>query len=130
AGFLLALKVPAHARAIRQSFFADLAHGWREVRSRNWLFASIFAFMFTNISIAAGMVLGPIVAQQDLGGAKAYGLIGTGGAVGGIFGGILALRVRPSRPLVFQFLVTLPTALPLLLFIPPAPVAAIAVGNA
>jgi MFS family permease len=130
AAFLFALPVPAHARAPRQRFLTDLARGWHEVRSRTWLLASIVAFSITNVSIAAGMVLGPIVARADLGGAKAYGVIGTGGAVGGILGSVLALRLRPSRPLVAQFLITLPCAAPLLLFIPPAPVAAIAVGNA
>ena len=129
AAFLFALPVPAHARAPRQRFVADLARGWNEVRSRTWLWASIVAFSITNVSIAAGMVLGPIVARADLGGAKAYGVIASGGAVGGVLGSVLALRLRPSRPLVAQFLITLPTAAPLLLFIPPAPVAALAVGN-
>ena len=130
AGFLLALEVPTHVRTASQSFLADLAHGWREVRTRTWLLASIVAFSLGNMAIAAGMVLGPIVAERHLGGAKAYGLIGTGGAVGGILGGILALRLRPSRPLVVQFLLTFASAVPLLLFIPPAPALVIAAGNA
>jgi MFS family permease len=130
AAFLLALRIPAHARAPRQRFLADLARGWHEVRSRRWLWVSMVAFSLVNISIAFGMVLGPLVAERELGGAKAFGVISSGGAVGGLVGGILALRWRPKRPLVAMFVLGLFVAAPLLLYIPPAPVALIAVGNA
>jgi MFS family permease len=130
AAFLFALPVGVHERAPRQRFIADLARGWREVRSRTWLWVSMVAFSLINIAIAAGMVLGPLVAERDLGGAKAFGVISSGGAIGGILGGVLALRWRPRRPLVAMFVLGLLTALPLLLYIPPAPVAVIAVGNA
>jgi MFS family permease len=129
AAFLLALRVGAHERPPRQTFLADLARGWHEVRSRRWLWVSMVAFCLINMAIAAGMVLGPLVAQQDLGGAKAFGVIGSGGAVGGIAGGLLALRLKPKRPLVAMFVLGLLTAVPLLLYIPPAPVAIIALGT-
>jgi MFS family permease len=130
AAFLLAIRVPAWSPAPRQAFLTELAYGWREVRARRWLSTMIWGFAVGNVAIAAGQVLGPIVAEADLGGAKAFGSIGSGGAIGGILGGMLALRLRPSRPLVTMCLLTVPAALPLLLFIPPAPVLAIALGQA
>lgn len=127
--FLAILPIGVHERGPRQSFFADLAHGWREVISRRWLWVTLVAASLVNLSLAVGMVLGPLIAVRELGGAKAFGVIGTGGAVGGIVGGMLALRLRPARPLVAYFLLGLLIAVPLLLYVPPAPVAVIALGN-
>ena len=130
AAFLAVLPVPPRERAERQTFFADLARGWREVSSRTWLWASMIVFSISNIAIAALTVLSAVVADEELGGAKAFGLMGTGAAVGGMLGGVYALRARPSRPLVVQFLIMIPLGLHLLLFIPPAPLAILAVTSA
>jgi MFS family permease len=129
AAFLAFLPVGVHARAPRQTFLADVARGWREVRTRTWLWVTMVAASTVNMGIAAGMVLGPLVARDQLGGAKAYGWISTGGAVGGIVAGVVALRWRPSRPLIPVFILGSFTALPLLLYIPPAPVALIIVAQ-
>src|SRR5438874_760584 len=46
----------------RESFWQELAGGWREVRSRTWLWASIVDFAaFQMIYLATIMVLGPLV---------------------------------------------------------------------
>jgi len=48
-------------------------------------------------------VLGPLVSREHLGGAQAWGLILTGGAIGGVLGGLVAYRVKPSRPAAAAF---------------------------
>jgi MFS family permease len=137
----VALRVPSHERPPRQTFVADLRRGWQEVVSRTWLRSSILVFSMTNVALATLFVLGPTVAKDELGGARAFGVITAGAAVGGIVGSVIALRYHPRRPLVFNFVFTLASALPLLLYIPPAPtlviaaamgiaVTAIASGNA
>ena len=75
---------------------------------------------------AAFFILGPVVASRDLGGAAAWGLILTGGGVGGVIGGILALRMRPKRPLLVGFGISGAISLPALALIGPLPVLLIA----
>jgi MFS family permease len=125
--FLSRLRVPAAAEGIeRQTFLADLAHGWREVRARRWLWTSLIAFGIGNLAWGAPQVLGPVVAEQDLGGAAAWGLIATGGGIGGLLGGLVALRWRPSRPLLVSHLLIVVLAVYVVGFIFPLPTLALA----
>jgi MFS family permease len=124
--FLAALRVPTAVRAARQPFFRELREGFAEVRSRSWVAASLTCFAISNTGIAAYFVLGPVVAERDLGGAAAWATALTGAAVGGVAGGVLALHLRPRFPLRLSFGVGLLFGLPLLALIPPAPVLVIA----
>jgi MFS family permease len=124
AAFLLTLAIPAAPVAERQSFLADLAEGWHEVTARRWLVASLAAFAFGNLAFAAFFTLGPLVVERHLGGAGDWGiLMGTFG-LGGLTGGAMALRWKPSRPLVASFAVLLAAPFTLLAvsFAPPLPV--------
>jgi MFS family permease len=127
--FLLALRARPQALAVPQRFLADLADGWREVRSRRWLWGSFVVFALNNMTTATMFVLGPVVAAEELGGAKAWGLILTGGAVGGLVGGLGAYRFRPRRPLLAAYLVWMLPVLPLLALAAPAPLLVIAAAN-
>jgi MFS family permease len=131
AGSLLMLRpTPAGPRPEEpKPFFAELAGGWREVASRPWIVAAIFTFAVTNMAAAPFIILGPVVAQAHFGGAAAWGLILTGGGIGGVIGGILALRIRPRRPLMTGFLIMAALALPPLSLIGPLPVALIAASS-
>jgi MFS family permease len=128
AAFLLAMRVPPRELVERRSFVADLADGWREVASRRWVMASIFAFALSNASLGAFQVLGPVVAAERLGGATSWGVILTGGAIGGLLGGAVSLRWKPRRPLVPGFLVMALASVQLLLLIPPFPAPVVALG--
>jgi MFS family permease len=44
-------------------------------------------------------VLGPIIAKQDLGGAPAWAALTAAFSAGALVGGILAMRIRPRKPL-------------------------------
>ncbi|HEU5064873.1 MAG TPA: MFS transporter [Gaiellaceae bacterium] len=127
AAVLLAMiRLPATLRMEASSFFAELAEGWREFSSRTWLWVIVLQFGFVNAMIlGVEGVLGPAVANEDLGGAAAWGLILTSQSVGLILGGLLLLRVRPRKLLLagtLGFLLTIPFPLGLA---GPLPVAAL-----
>ena len=127
---LLMLRLPpTEARPTEQQFLADLAAGWREVASRRWILAAIVAFGLSNMSGSVFFILGAVVANARLGGAAAWGLILTGGAIGGVIGGLLALRLHPKRPLFVGFLLTCAMALPPLALIGPLPLLFIAAAS-
>ena len=82
------------------NFLSELREGWREFVSRTWLWVIVLAFGFLNAAYAGGMnVLGPVVADAELGGASAYGAIFAAQALGLFLGAMVALRFKPSRPL-------------------------------
>jgi MFS family permease len=128
ASFLAFLPVAAGERAERKPFLADLAEGARATWSRGWLRAELAIVAVTILGIGIFLVLGPVISQRDLGGAASWGIILTGGSIGGILGGLVALRLRARRPLVASFVAWSLSALPALALVPPLPVAAIAVA--
>ncbi|MEX0626595.1 MAG: MFS transporter [Chloroflexota bacterium] len=124
---LLRLRLePVEARPTQQPFFAELAAGWREVTSRRWILAAICTFGITNMASSPFFILGAVVADRELGGAAAWGIILTGSGIGGLIGGLLALRLRPRRPLFVGFLISCATSLPLIALVGPLPVLLIA----
>jgi MFS family permease len=130
AAFLARLRARAHEPAPRQHFLADLADGAREAWSRVWLRVGFLAAAVANVGIGILFVLGPLVAEDDLGGATSWGLILTGGAIGGLLGSVVALRLRPKRPVPFCLVAWSFGALPLFALVPPLPGLAIAAANA
>jgi len=123
---LLLRPVERPAPEVRQPFLAELAGGWREVLARPWIAAALVAFGISNASGAAFVILGPVIAERQLGGPAAWGLILTGGAIGGVLGGLVALRIRPRRPLLVGFAIMALIALQPLSLLGPAPVLLIA----
>jgi MFS family permease len=128
--FLVQLRPRPQEPSPRQRFLADLLDGAREAWSHVWLRAGFLAAAVANVGIGILFVLGPVIAAEELGGAAAWGVIITGGAIGGLFGGILALRFRPARPVPVALVAWSFGALPLLALVPPLPALAIATGNA
>ena len=59
-------------------------------------------------------VLGPVVADEELGGAGAWATILTVWGIGSVVGGVVAIRIRPRRPLLLAMVVTLPIGLQLI----------------
>jgi hypothetical protein len=128
--FLLRLPIPAiPAGSHGTKFLRALFDGWGELTKRTWLWASIVAFSAWNIGIAVFFVLGPLVALRELNGARDWGVIMSGSALGSLVGGAIGLRWHPSRPLIVVFGVTLLSSLQLVLLVPPAPVLALAVAS-
>ncbi|MFC8077705.1 MFS transporter [Streptomyces sp. NPDC057307] len=92
---------PAADSAVRSggSLRRDLRQGWREFRARTWMWAVILIWMGYGV-----LVFGPLVPLSSalIGsrlGPDAYGLAVSFLGVGTVVGGLLALRLRPARPL-------------------------------
>ena len=112
------------------SVLAELREGWVEFASRQWLWVVVAQFALLILAWqGAHTVLGPVVAEAELGGAGAWSAILTGEAVGMLVGVVIALRIRPRRPILLGVLLTSLTALPYLLLGLGAPLALIVLGG-
>jgi len=95
----------------------DFQDGWREVKSRSWLWSLILTgatFHFAYFPVFA--VLGPEIARKHLGGPSAWASIITGELIGGLIGGAIAYKIRFTRPLVVYCLAGIPAVLQLTSF--------------
>ena len=116
------------------SMLRELAEGWREFRSRRWLWTIVVQFCFVNAAYSGIVdVLGPVVALRHLGGAGSWGIIvavlGAGLVVGGLvlaWRGVSRMLLAGTVSLFAQvpFLACLAVAAPL----PVVAVAALAAG--
>jgi len=114
-------------RAASSSILGDLHDGWREFVDRSWVVAMVISFgLFQLTYFPALLVLGPVVAKEDLGGAGPWGVILAVESAGAVVGGLFALRVKFARPLVACQLLVLPAGVLLLTLAPPLPVVFIA----
>jgi len=115
-------------RIASASILGDLRDGWREFVQRSWAVAMVISFgLFQLTYFPALLVLGPLVAKEQLGGAAAWGTILAIESAGAVFGGMFALRLRVKRPLVASELFVLPAGLLLATLAVPLPLMAIAV---
>jgi MFS family permease len=108
AGLVLTSRGP-QARPAEEAMriVADLREGWREVRSRQWLWVCMAQFAAVNLCLTPSInVLGPVVAREHYGGALAWSVIITAQGVGLIAGSLLAMRLRPAFPMLVATLVT------------------------
>ncbi len=114
-------------RIATASILGDLRDGWRELARRPWAMAIIASFgLFQLTYFPALLVLGPIVAKEQLGGAAAWGTLLAIESAGAVFGGLFALRLRVERPLVATQLVVLPAGLLLAALAIPLPLVGLA----
>lgn len=88
-----------------EGFVEQLRGGWREVRSRAWVWTGLIALAaYHVIVLPAVFVLGPILAEQELNGASSWAVITAGFGVGSVVGQIVIYRVRFERPLRASFI--------------------------
>ncbi|HEY6743065.1 MAG TPA: MFS transporter [Lapillicoccus sp.] len=90
-------------RSERTGFLAELRSGFAAVRSRDWLFWGIVAAGIYHVANGVILVTVNVVALRDLGGAAALGVISGAEGLGGVLGSLVAIRVRPRRPLAVGF---------------------------
>ena len=137
---LAGLRIPGTAERTGQpapqatSLLRELAEGWAEFTAHPWLWPQTVQFaLFNLVTWGPYLVLGPVLARQYLGGARAWGTILACYGGGAIVGGLLALGRRPARPLLVCTLTTFgfalpPLALALHLPLPAVAAAALAAG--
>jgi MFS family permease len=123
--FVAAMRVAPYARPAAQRFWRDLADGWREVRRIRWLSAGFVGYAVGNFGVGLYIVIGSLVAIHHLGGAPAWGLIVGSAAFGGVLGGFLAYRIRPSHPVAMAFAIWTLCALPAFALVRPFPLPAV-----
>ncbi|MEU7043370.1 MFS transporter [Streptomyces varsoviensis] len=105
---------------------SDLREGWREFTGRPWLWTIVVQFAVVNAVVgAAESVYGPLVARDELGGARPWGLALAAFGAGTICGGLLMTRWRPRRLLLAGTLCVFPLALPSAGLAVPVPVPAL-----
>ncbi|WP_433829186.1 MFS transporter [Actinoplanes sp. CA-015351] len=86
-------------RGPRNPMLTELAAGWQEIRSRDWLLGGLFGATVYHIANGMILVLVQVVAVQRLGGAHAIGLIAAAEGFGGFLGAAIGMRFRPRRSL-------------------------------
>lgn len=96
---LFLVRMPTMKPVRGDSMLTELIGGWREFRARSWLWGVIAVW-----SVYGVTVLGPIVPLEavvvtDRHSSAMFGLMMTVQGAGNVAGGLLALRVRPVRPL-------------------------------
>jgi hypothetical protein len=109
AALLARIRVAAVPRAeARPGFLDEFRAGWREFTAHTWLWTAIVGFSIATFAYSAWIVLGPVLAKAELGGAGAWATILAAGGAGAVAGGLFALRYRPQRPLVAAVVLVLP----------------------
>ncbi|GII86587.1 MFS transporter [Sphaerisporangium siamense] len=100
-GLCLALirLAPAAGAKMRSTVLVDLRRGWLEFRSRSWMWSVILIWVFFGVLVFGPYIpLGSRLIGDRLGDA-AYGWVMAGLGSGTVIGGLIAIRLRPSRPL-------------------------------
>ncbi|MEU9607222.1 MFS transporter [Streptomyces sp. NPDC048057] len=120
----LRLKIPRSPR--RTTIHRDLAEGWREFRARTWLWGVIVIWMFYQVTVNGPfLALGPSLITTWHG-EGTLGLVLAMFGLGSVFGGLVAMRFKPVRPLRAGAVALLGTVFSLLavaLQLPPALIA-------
>lgn len=101
------LRTSLDRRGQSGSTLGDLLAGWREFSSRQWIWVVVVQFSFLVLLFEACFgVLGPVLADEELGGAGAWAWVLAGDAVGMVLGVLIAMRIRPEHPIRVGVLLT------------------------
>jgi len=122
------LTIPA-AQPTGRSPWRDLADGWNQFRSQAWLCVITVQFALFNLfTWAPFLLLGPVLASEYLGGARAWGTVTAAMALGSVLTGLALVGRMPRRPLVVAVIGTYGYGVPCLLLSLHLPVYAVAAG--
>jgi hypothetical protein len=128
AALIASMHLSTTVRIASASILGDLRDGWREFTQRSWAVAMVVSFgLFQLTYFPALLVLGPLVAKRELGGAAAWGTILAVESLGAVLGGMFALRLRFKRPLVACQLLVLPCGVLLVALAVPLPLIGLAI---
>jgi predicted MFS family arabinose efflux permease len=110
----------------RETVMHELRAGWREVRSRTWVWATIAAFTGAVLcAYAQWYALAPVVSRDLYGSAGVFGLLESVAGAGAVVGALVGIRWRPRRPMVVGLVLTLFWPLQTLAFAAAAPLAGV-----
>ncbi|WP_018685694.1 MFS transporter [Actinokineospora enzanensis] len=96
---LMLLRVPRFETDRTASTWENLRAGWWEFRSRSWLWAVILIWWFLGVLVWGPLT--PLSASSiiDAHGKAAFGYAEAAFGAGSVLGGLIAIRLRPARPL-------------------------------
>ncbi|GAA1168515.1 MFS transporter [Kitasatospora gansuensis] len=120
----------------RDSFWSELRGGAAEVTGRPWLWQNLLSHGLWNLGFSMLFVLGPTLVMVETSGSAAgtgaagWAAVSTGLTVGGLAGGLLALRISCRRPLVVANLALATGAAPFLAMLADAPIWTVVVAAA
>jgi MFS family permease len=93
---LLALRPRVVERGDPEPFASDLKGGWREVRSRPWVWSFLLSLVAYHVIVLPSIfVLGPVLMRDEFDGATSWAIVTTAFGLGSIVANILLLRWRP-----------------------------------
>lgn len=116
------------AASERRSVLTELGEGFREVRSRTWLWVTVAVFaLAVPLGYAPLYVLGPTVAEETYNSVAVFGVITAAYGAGALAGAVIGFRWRPAHPMRAAFLVIAVWPLMLVSFAAGAPVALVVV---
>lgn len=79
----------------------ELREGFAEVRARSWVMAGLAGIaVYSVVVLPSIFVLGPVLAEQELGGATSWAAITASFGLGAILGDLVIIRLRLTRPLL------------------------------
>ena len=112
AALLVRVSIPTRADHVEpQPFFAELRQGWQEFRRQTWIWTTIVFFGIGNFVSTSLFVLGPLVMKEDYNASTTWALLLASFSAGTLVGGMVALRFRPSRPLLASCIAATPILL-------------------
>jgi MFS family permease len=96
---LTGVRVPGRVERAASGFWQDLREGWTTFSHTTWVWTFVLWAAVANLVWGAWAVLGPVVAERDLGGAAAWGGVNAALGVGALLGALAAIRHLPRRPI-------------------------------
>ena len=110
AAFLVLVRPRARGEpGTRSTVVRELVDGYREVRSRPWVWVTITVFTGALLAgLAPIFTLGATVAEHEYGSASVFGVLEASLGAGTLVGALVGVRWRPARPMLLGFLAMLP----------------------
>ena len=93
------------AAPVRRTLLAELREGYREVRSRAWIWVTVGVFAIALLlSFGPWTTLGPTIAEDHYGSTGVFGLLAAAMGAGTMLGALVGFRWRPLYPMRVGFL--------------------------
>jgi MFS family permease len=90
----------AEPEAARDSIWVELRQGYREVRSRAWVWVTLASFSVALfVALAPWYVLGPVIGEQQYGDVGVYGVVAAAFGAGLVIGSLIGVGWKPRHPL-------------------------------
>ncbi len=101
----------------RRSVWRELADGWAEVRSRQWLWSVVAGYaLLLLVALAPYETLGATVGKEQYGGPATFGVVSSALGAGMVVGALWGSHWRPRYPIRAGSLAILPWPISILLY--------------